>query len=113
MIALSFTERIYFIRVWADYCELSKRAKFYNRIFKMIPYGTESLILLMQKDQDIDSASEIKVRIILVSLASVISFNFEPIHTETIDKIEFDTVIKKKLDSRGRARTGIHMVSNK
>ena len=52
LIALSFTERIYFIRVWADYCEISKRAKFYNRILKMIPFGTESLILIMQKDQD-------------------------------------------------------------
>ena len=49
----------------------------------------------------------------LVALSSIVSFNSEPIHTETIDKIEYETVIKRSLDSRGRANAAIQIVGRR
>ena len=48
-----------------------------------------------------------------MALKSLLSFNYEPIHTETINKIEFDTQIQKSLDGRGRAQAVVKLISQK
>ena len=48
------------------------------------------MIIVMQKDQELkqtDKNLEIPVRFIAVLLKDLTSFDYQPIHTETIDKI--------------------------
>ena len=50
LIAVSFTERVYFIRIWPDYCEVSKRVKFLHRILRVINFKQEGVIFVCSKE---------------------------------------------------------------
>ena len=110
MIGVTFHERLYFIRVWNDYCEISKRAKFPLRILKLSPYKKEGIIIIL-KGEEKEKKNSFEMHIITTLLKQVVHFS-KHFHTSLIDKFEH-TITVTKSEHEDKIRLSIYMLGDR